>query len=124
MTSQKMIAIWAKVLSENPMAAKKLVEVLERKNKERFLPAIFKKAAKIYSDEKRIELILARPHALTLANRIRKNIQERFGKDKEIVEKIDPALVGGYRIKTDDLLIKASIKDFLIQIKNGTLRTI
>jgi len=124
MTSQKMIAIWAKVLSENPMAAKKLVEVLKRKNKERFLPAISKKAAKIYSDEKRIELILARPHALTLANRIRKNIQERFGKDKEIVEKIDPALVGGYRIKTDDLLIKASIKDFLIQIKNGTLRTI
>ena len=106
------------------MAAKKLVEVLKRKNKERFLPAISKKAAKIYSDEKRIELILARPHALTLANRIRKNIQERFGKDKEIVEKIDPALVGGYRIKTDDLLIKASIKDFLIQIKNGTLRTI
>ena len=124
MTSQKMIAIWAKVLSENPMAAKKLVEVLKRKNKERFLLAISKKAAKIYSDEKRIELILARPHALTLANRIRKNIQERFGKDKEIVEKIDPALVGGYRIKTDDLLIKASIKDFLIQIKNGTLRTI
>lgn len=118
MTSQKIISIWAKALSENPKAVKKLAEVLKRKKKERFLPAIFKKAGKIYSGEKRIELILARPQSSALIKRIKKNILERFGQDKEIVEKIDPALIGGYRVKTAGLILRSSIKDFLRQIKN------
>ena len=127
MNSQKIISAWSKAFllaeegkseTENKKILRRLAGILKKKKKERFLQAILKKAEKIYSEEKRIELILARPQNSALTNKIREKLLEKFGQDKEVVEKIDEAIIGGFRAKTENLLIRSSVKDFLDQIKN------
>jgi len=129
MISSKIVTIWAKAFlltingkteSEKTKVIKKLIEILRRKKKERFLASILEKAEKMSVRKNTIDLILARLQGRALTDKIEKKLREKFGESKEIKVRTDPTIISGFRAKTGDLLIRASVKDFLNQIKNKT----
>jgi F0F1-type ATP synthase delta subunit len=97
------------------------IKVLKEKVKKYLSEKIFKVPKKIREREKQIEVYLAFKHDPEFINEIKKKIKERFGQEKEIKIKIKRDLLAGIRIKTKNILIKGSLKDFLESIKNVNL---
>lgn len=127
MKTDKIISFWAKALylseagktkEEWQDTIKRLAEILKKKKKDYLLPEVLKKLERMFLKNKKIELVFARDQGAESRELLKNLLLEKFGKDKEIYIKINQELLGGFRAKTDKLLIKASIKDFLTEIKN------
>jgi len=127
MKTDKIISFWAKSLylsgegktkEEWQDMIKRLAGILKKKKKDYLLPEVLRKLEIIFLKNKKIELVFARDQEAKTEERVKNLLLEKFGKDKEIDVKIKQELLGGFRAKTDKLLIKASIKDFLTEIKN------
>ena len=127
MTTEKEISIWVKslllILEKNnktgqALAAGRFREILKRKKKEYLLPKIVKKLEKAYLKKNKIDLFLARDHSQRTQKELEKKLLGVFGAGKKISAKIDRDLIGGFRAKTNNFLVKASIKDFLDDLKN------
>lgn len=95
-----------------------LASYLKKKKKEYLLGAIFKKFVGFYLAEKKAEIILARDFKNeAIVDKIKDFARKELGK-KEIFElKIEKSLIGGFVIKDKKYQIKASIRDFLYQVK-------
>ncbi len=126
MTTEKEISIWVRsllaILEENDRsklaeAAKNLAVILKRKKKEYLLPKIVQKLEKAYLKKNKMELFLAKDHSPSVRRILSQKLSEIFGKEKTISAKVEEDLIGGFRIKTNNFLIKASIKDFLDELK-------
>ena len=125
MKKYKEILSWARALflalEENNENEEKVIKnlflVLDKKNY--LIPAIIKKYKRIKEKEGRIDVFVAKEISEELKKEINKKIESLEGKNKTINYIIDENLIGGFRIKTKDYLIKASIKDTLIKIKNN-----
>ena len=125
MKKDKEILSWARALflalEENKgneeEVVKNLFLVLDKKNY--LIPAIIKKYKRIKEKEGRIDVFVAKEINEELKKEINNKIESLEGKNKTINYIIDENLIGGFRIKTKDYLIKASIKDTLIKIKNN-----
>jgi len=115
-------------LKENPEKGQEfffnLKKILEKK-KELILP-VFKKAENIYKKEEKVEVSLAKNINEDSRQRLEEKIQNTLKEKKEITYSLDEGLLGGFRLKTKDIFIKASLKDVLIKIKKnyGLNRTI
>jgi F0F1-type ATP synthase delta subunit len=130
MTTEKEISIWVKSLllileednkGKQSLVAQKLREILKKKKKEYLLPEIIKRLEKAYSKKNKIDLFLAKNHSQRTQEELKKKLLAFFGKNKKINLKINPELIGGFRAKTSDFLIKASVKDFLDEWQNNYL---
>lgn len=125
MKKDKEILSWARALflalEENKgneeEVVKNLFLALDKKNY--LIPAIIKKYKRIKEKEGRIDVFVAKEINEELKKEINNKIESLEGKNKTINYIIDENLIGGFRIKTKDYLIKASIKDTLIKIKNN-----
>lgn len=125
MKKDKEILSWARALflalEENKENEEKVIEnlfsALDKKNY--LIPAIIKKYKRIKEKEGRIDVFVAKEINEELKKEINNKIESLEGKNKTINYIIDENLIGGFRIKTKDYLIKASIKDTLIKIKNN-----
>lgn len=131
MTTEKEILIWVRVLSsllegkkktEQEEIADRLLEILKRKKKEYLFPKIVKRLEKIYFQKRKVEFVLAREHSPETMGKIKKKILGILGEDKNIFVKIEKDLVGGFRVKTANYFIKASVKDFLDEFKNSLIQ--
>jgi F0F1-type ATP synthase delta subunit len=69
--------------------------------------------------EKRVELFLAKEHSRESVANIKNKLLKFFGNDKEFEIKINKELVGGFRAKSGKFLVKASIADFLSELKSN-----
>lgn len=130
MTSSKEINIWVKALllileegdkEKMSQAAGRLVLILQKKKKGYLLPKIIEKLEKTWERKNKLELFLAREHSEKHLADLGKNLFLVLGKEKKVEVKIKEDLIGGFLAKTDKLLIKASVKDFLDEIKNNYL---
>lgn len=126
MTAEKEILTWAKALDslsegkgkkEQKEIVERLIKILQRKRKAYLLPRIVKKLEIIYSKKHKAELFLARDHSTSTAKEIKSRLSALIGKGKYFEVKIEKGLIGGFRAKTSNLLVKASIKDFLDELK-------
>ena len=125
MKKDKEILSWARALflalEENKENEEKVIKnfflALDKKNY--LIPAIIKKYKRIKEKEGRIDVFVAKEINEELKKEINNKIESLEGKNKTINYIIDENLIGGFRIKTKDYLIKASIKDTLIKIKNN-----
>lgn len=121
MKTEKEISYWARALylslEKNPDNYEAIFSNLKNSlgKKITYLPAIIKKAEMIYNKEKKAKLYLS--HSFDNAEIIKKIKEEFKGIDK-IEDEIDESLLAGFRLKTKDILIKASLKDTLIKLKN------
>ncbi|MFA6251873.1 MAG: F0F1 ATP synthase subunit delta [Candidatus Paceibacterota bacterium] len=110
-------------IEENPGKEKEIFENLKKtlgNRKIRYLPAIMKKFSKLYKHEKEAELILSSDFNEETRKKIREKLKKSIDGLEEITETIDTDLIAGFRLKTKDILIKASLKDVLTGLKNKT----
>jgi F0F1-type ATP synthase delta subunit len=130
MTTEKEISNWSRALlaimeegneKKQKEAFGRLVLILKKKKKEYLFSQILKRVKNAYLKKHTVELFLAREHDSELEKKIESSLPE-LAKGKENIEtKIDRDLIGGFRLKTSNFLLKASIKDFLNELKNSKL---
>lgn len=128
MKNEKIISIWSKSLlaaqenktkEESQKILMKLVSILKKQKKEHLLPDILKKAKNILQRKTRVELFLGKEHNSESVKKIKNRLSDFFGRDKEIEINVNKELIGGFRAKSDKFLVKASIKDFLNELKSN-----
>jgi len=90
-----------------------LTLVLKRQKKEHLLLPLLEKLEKSYLKRRRVTLVFSREQSLELVETIKEKLGSILGRDKIFEIVIDKSIIGGFRVKTDKILIKASIKDFL-----------
>lgn len=124
MKKEKEISFWAQALflavKNNPEDFENFFVNLKNAliKKQELLPAVIKKFEKIYQQEQKAKLILAKKLEGEEKKKIEEKIKIIIGQDKEIEYLIDSDLISGFRLKTKDFLIKASLKDILMGLKN------
>jgi len=130
MKNEKIISIWSKSLlavqenktrEQSQKVLARLVSILKKQKKEQLLPEILENANNSLQRKKRVELFLGKDHSQESVSKIKNKLLDFFGHDKEIEVNINKELIGGFRAKSEKFLIRASIKDFLNEIKNGTI---
>jgi F-type H+-transporting ATPase subunit delta len=90
-------------------------------NREVSLPAIALQYVKLVKDFKGIKtatLTSAQPLDEETRNKILVRLKEQTGGEVELIEKIDPELLGGFTLSLEGQLIDASIKNTLHQLRN------
>ncbi|MDD4409387.1 MAG: F0F1 ATP synthase subunit delta [Candidatus Pacebacteria bacterium] len=127
MKAEKQISSWARAvclaIEENPEKAEEVFKNLKKQlgnNKEKYHTAIVKKAYQLYEKEKRAELILSTDFDEDTKKKIKERLKQEVKGIEEISEKVDTDLIAGFRLKTKNVLVKASLKDVLIGLKNKT----
>ncbi|MDO8424890.1 MAG: F0F1 ATP synthase subunit delta [bacterium] len=122
MKAEKTISCWAEALfltqkdkpeKEKEKIMERLVRVLKKTKKEHLLEKILKRFEKVFQRENRVELIFARDLSPAFLETVKKKLRNVLGPSKEIETRVDEDIIGGFRIKTGNLLVKASLKDFL-----------
>lgn len=122
MKIEKEISFWARALyislEKNPNNFEEIFVNLKNAlgKKKVYLPSILKKLERIYKKEKTAKLFLS--HNFQDKELIKAKIKEEIKGIGEIEDVVDETLLGGFRLRTKDLLIKASLKDVLIKLKN------
>lgn len=124
MKKEKEISAWARALylaldqgSDENKVIKNLFSALSKKDY--LIPSIIKKYMRIKEKESRISVFVAKEIDEDLKEKINKRIEGLEGRNKTVSYTIEEDLIGGFRIKTKDYLVKASIKDTLTKIKNN-----
>lgn len=126
MTAEKEILIWAKALDsllegkgkkEKEEIAERLAEILQKKRKDYLLPKIIRKLEIISLRKRKAELFFAMDHSASTVKEIKSKLSALIGKERDFIIKIEKGLIGGFRARTGNLLVKASIKDFLDELK-------
>lgn len=121
-----MISGWAEALfsaqknkseKEKKEILKRLAVVLRNGKKEYLLEKILRRFEKIFQREKKVELTLARKFNPEFLEKAKKKLLNVLGQDREITTKLEEDLIGGFRIKTGNFLIKASFRDFLTDLR-------
>ena len=126
MKKEKEISSWARALylafEENPDKLKQIMSNLNKSlvKKQALIPGIAKKFEKMYKKEKSAELVLAMAMEEGDKKKIKEKIQESMPQMQTVQERIDDNLLAGFRVKTKDVLVKASLRDILQKLKNNS----
>lgn len=124
MKIEKEISSWARALylslEEHPEKAGEIFANLKKSlsKKQVFIPAIIKKLQIMYSKEKTAQLFLAQDFSEKEKNEIKKKIKEIVKGIDKVDDVLDENLLAGFRLKTKDVLVKASMRDVLLKLKN------
>ncbi|MDD4531272.1 MAG: F0F1 ATP synthase subunit delta [Candidatus Pacebacteria bacterium] len=124
MKLEKEISSWSRALylalEESPGKSKEIFSNLKKAldKKEFLLPSILKKVERIYMKEKRAELSLPFEISEKEKNEIKEKIKEVAKGIEKVDDVLDESLLAGFRLKTKDVLVKASLKDVLTKLKN------
>jgi len=122
MKTEKEISYWARALyltlEKDPSNFESIFSNLKSSlgKKIAYLPAIIKKVERMYNKEKKAKLFLS--HDFNNKEEIKEKIKNEIKGIEKIEDVLDENLLGGFRLRTKDVLIKASIRDTLIKLKN------
>jgi len=128
MINQSEILIWTRALFSvmedeggNPAeAALRLEEILKKKKKAYLLSKIIRGAKSLYYRKHGVKISLAKEHSEDFVQEIKGKLLSSFGKKPGNTEVcVEPDLIGGFRMKGGNFLVKASVKDFLDEIKSN-----
>lgn len=124
MKIEKEISSWVRALyfalEENPSKAKEIFSNLKKSlgKKQILLPSIIKKLERMYLKERSAELFLSHDFSEGEKKEIKTKIKEIVKGIEKVDDVIDESLLAGFRLKTKDVLVKASYKDVLLKLKN------
>lgn len=109
-------SIFEKGLTEMSL---KFIQLITRKRRERLLPEIASAFVELYKKEKGIVTAHV-TSAVALSDAERKSVAEALkgiGKEVEVVQHIDAALIGGLKVRVGDRRFDASIQKKLNELK-------
>ena len=124
MKIEKEISSWARALylslEQHPEKSDEIFTNLKKSlnKKSVFIPAIIKKLQRIYLKEKTAELSLAQQFSEIEKSEIKNKIKGIVKGVEKVDDILDESLLAGFRLKTKDVLVKASMKDVLLKLKN------
>lgn len=124
MKIEKEISSWARALylsiEEHPERTDEIFANFKKSlgKKSVFIPAIIKKLQRIYLKEKTAELFLAQEFNASEKEEIKNKIKGIVKGVDKVDDVLDESLLAGFRLKTKDVLVKASMKDILLKLKN------
>lgn len=124
MKIEKEISSWARALyfslEEHPEKKDEIFANLKKSlnKKSVYIPAIIKKLQRIYLKEKTAELFLAQEFSEAEKKQIKNKIKGIVKGIDKVDDVLDESLLAGFRLKTKDVLVKASMKDILLKLKN------
>lgn len=124
MKTENEIFSWVRTLylalEENPGKAKEIFSNLKKSlNKKQVpLPSIFKKLERIYLKEKTAQLFLSHDFDEKEKKEIKTKIKEMIKGIENVDDVLDESLLAGFRLKTKEVLVKASLRDVLTKLKN------
>jgi F0F1-type ATP synthase delta subunit len=124
MKIEKEISSWARALylslEQHPEKSDEIFANLKKSlnKKSVFIPAIIKKLQRIYLKEKTAELSLAQQFSEIEKSEIKNKIKGIVKGVEKVDDILDESLLAGFRLKTKDVLVKASMKDVLLKLKN------
>lgn len=81
------------------------------------LSRVFEKAQREHLRQKTVQLILARKIDRETREKLEAKARALFGNDKEIELVIAPDLIGGFQMRNNQFLVRASVRDFLEEAK-------
>lgn len=96
------------------------LELLVKNKRENQIFGIIRWFIHEYKESKGIEtatFVTAVPIDENLRNSVKKLVKERFRKEIELIEQVDPSIIGGYILKVDDLHYDGSIAAGLKKIR-------
>jgi F-type H+-transporting ATPase subunit delta len=97
-----------------------IIEIITRKNREELLPSIATEFHKLYNSHKNIQVAeVTTTYPLDAGQRqeFTDLVKRVSGKQVELREKVDPALIGGFVLQVGDQQIDESIKTKLQRLK-------
>ncbi len=98
------------------------IHLITRKNREDLLPGIAESFTNLYKKHKHIldvELISATQLEETVKSKIIEKVKSKYdGFTINLIEKIDPSLIGGFIVKIEDKQIDTSIASQITNLKN------
>jgi len=110
--------IFASSISE---LSQRFITMIVTQNREVSLPAIAAQYVKLVKDFKGIKtayLTSAQPLDEETRKKILVRLKEQTGSNVELIEKIDPELLGGFTLSLEGQLIDATVKNTLHQLRN------
>lgn len=115
------LAILTKLFKKtfNPISFS-IFEIITKKNRESFLPAIAKQFVNLYSEHKGIqkaEVISSTALTADQKKNFTEIVKKHTGKEVELIEKVDSSLIGGYILRVGDKQIDDSIRRKLNDLK-------
>ncbi len=102
---------------EKKEVSDKLTAVLKKRGKDHLLKELLERLEKRYLKKTKAELIFAREQPPDLIDKVKKKLEAVAGQNRDFEVRIDKKLIGGFQFKTDKILIRASIRDFLEKAK-------
>jgi F-type H+-transporting ATPase subunit delta len=99
----------------------RFIELLIDKHREMHILSIAKSFEKLYKESKKIAeatLVSAVPLSESVKNEIKKIAESQTGYQVELIEKIDPAIIGGFKLSFNNQMIDASIETEIQKLKN------
>jgi F0F1-type ATP synthase delta subunit len=124
MKIEKEISSWARALylslEEHPEKSDEIFINLKKSLGKKFayIPAIVKKLQRMYLKEKTAKLSLAQEFNAKEKEEIKDKIKKVVRGIDKVDDVLDESLLAGFRLKTKDVLVKASMKDVLLRLKN------
>lgn len=96
----------------NP-ATMAIFDIITRKNREAYLPAVAEVFIDMYRKQKGIEkatITTAVPINNELRNIFKQQITQKTGKQVELIDKVDPSIIGGFVLRIGDRQMDNSIR--------------
>lgn len=118
--SDKKIAIFRELFGQFQKISTQFIELITRKGRESVLSEIaasFETQVNNYKGISPITITSAVPLSETAKNNILSKVQETVSGTLEVIEKIDPTLIGGFIVRMDDKQIDASVSSQLESLK-------
>ncbi|MDI9880359.1 ATP synthase F1 subunit delta [Flectobacillus longus] len=102
-----------------------IFEIITKKNREKILPAIaeeFQRQYALYKGIQKAEITTVSPLTDAQKAEFIRLVTEATGKTVELVEKVNPELIGGYVLRINDRQIDTSVKARLNDLKVSFLQ--
>lgn len=123
--SEKKIKIFDELFGQFQQISRMFIELITKKGREIFLLEIadsFKTQVNKYKGITPVTITSAVPLNEETKSKILSKVQEITAGTLEITEKIDPTLIGGFIVRTDDKQIDASVASQLDNLKQRLTR--
>lgn len=95
-------------------------DILRKKKRERYLPAISKEVHNQYNKLKgikRAQIVSAVPLSADLRKALQKLAEQVAGSDIEFQEVVNPSVVGGFQLLLEDKMLDLSVRKQLLDLK-------
>lgn len=93
--------------------------MLRKRGQEYMLLEIGKSLERLVRRKNEVEISVARKHPSAVTSSLKRFAAQSFGKDVSCKVNVRPELIGGFRMKSEETFLRASLKDVLDEFRKA-----